>query len=141
MINIKTINKKRKKVPEKQVTDLTTMTENKIKLQENAQSSSKNKLGGAHTTIIGGRAGKKLVKLVSQHPEVKKVIPTVISVKGIAGGSLTGKVLRADARGNLRLLLSEGRSFQEIRLVTTVGTAEEGDRIMNELNEILKTAF
>ncbi|AKB43269.1 hypothetical protein MSVAZ_1000 [Methanosarcina vacuolata Z-761] len=141
MINIKTINKKRKKVPEKQVTDLTTMTENKIKLQENAQSSSKNKLGGAHTTIIGGRAGKKLVKLVSQHPEVKKVIPTVISVKGIAGGSLTGKVLRADARGNLRLLLSEGRSFQEIRLVTTVGTAEEGDRIMNELNEILKTAL
>jgi len=141
VINIKTINKKRKKVPEKQVTDLTTMTENKIKLQENAQSSSKNKLGGAHTTIIGGRAGKKLVKLVSQHPEVKKVIPTVISVKGIAGGSLTGKVLRADARGNLRLLLSEGRSFQEIRLVTTVGTAEEGDRIMNELNEILKIAL
>jgi len=141
VINIKTINKKRKKVPEKQVTDLTTMTENKIKLQENAQSSSKNKLGGAHTTIIGGRAGKKLVKLVSQHPEVKKAIPTVISVKGIAGGSLTGKVLRADARGNLRLLLSEGRSFQEIRLVTTVGTAEEGDRIMNELNEILKTAL
>ncbi|MDD3024811.1 MAG: DUF2103 domain-containing protein [Syntrophomonadaceae bacterium] len=141
MINIKTINKKRKKVPGKQVTDLTTMTENKIKLQENVQSSSKNKLGGAHTTIIGGRAGKKLVKLVSQHPEVKKVIPTVISVKGIAGGSLTGKVLRADARGNLRLLLSEGRSFQEIRLVTTVGTAEEGDRIMNELNKILKTAL
>ena len=128
-------------MPGKQVTDLTTMTENKIKLQENAQSSSKNKLGGAHTTIIGGRAGKKLVKLVSQHPEVKKVIPTVISVKGIAGGSLTGKVLRADARGNLRLLLSEGRSFQEIRLITTVGTAEEGDRIMDELNEILKTAF
>ena len=56
-------------------------------------------------------------------------------------GSLTGKVLRADARGNLRLLLSEGRSFQEIRLVTTVGTAEEGDRIMGELNEILKTAL
>lgn len=128
-------------MPGKQVTDLTRMTENKIKLQENTQSSSKNKLGGAHTTIIGGRAGKKLVKLVSQHPEVKKVIPTVISVKGIAGGSLTGKVLRADARGNLRLLLSEGRSFQEIRLVTTVGTAEEGDRIMNELNEILKTAL
>jgi hypothetical protein len=117
------------------------MTENNSNLQENSQSFSKNKLGGVHTTIIGGRAGKKLVKLVSQHPEVKKVIPSVISVKGIAGGSLTGKVLRADARGNLRLLLSEGRSFQEVRLVTTVGTAEEGDRIMNELNGILKTAL
>jgi len=117
------------------------MTEYKNNLQENAQNSSKNKLGGSHTTIIGGRAGKKLVKLVSQHPEIKKVIPSVISVKGTAGGSLTGKILRADARGNLRLLLSEGRSFQEIRLVTTVGTAEEGDRIMNELNEIIRTAL
>ncbi len=117
------------------------MAENKNSLEEKTQSSSKNKLGGIHTTIIGGRAGKKLVKLVSQHPEIKKVIPSVISTKGIAGGSLTGKVLRADARGNLRLLLSEGRSFQEVRLVTTVGTAEEGDRIMSELNEILKTAF
>ncbi len=120
---------------------LTIMVENKSNLQENSQSSSKKKLGGVHTTIIGGRAGKKLVKLVSQHPEVKKVIPSVISVKGIAGGSLAGKVLRADARGNLRLLLSEGRSFQEVRLVTTVGTAAEGDRIMNELNEILGTAL
>lgn len=128
-------------MPGEQVTGLTTMTENKSKLQENAQSSSKKKLGGAHTTIIGGRAGKKLVKLVSQHPDVKKVIPSVISVKGIAGGSLTGKVLRADARGNLRLLLSEGRSIQEVRLVTTVGTTEEGDRIMNELNEILRAAL
>ncbi len=128
-------------MPGEQVTGLTTMKENKSNFQENAQSSSKNKLGGVHTTIIGGRTGKKLVKLVSQHPEVKKVIPTVISVKGVAGGSLTGKILRADARGNLRLLLSEGRSFQEIRLVTTVGTAEEGDRIMDELNEILKTAL
>ncbi|MDM7920508.1 MAG: DUF2103 domain-containing protein [Methanosarcina sp.] len=117
------------------------MTDNKDSLQENAQPPSKNKLGGTHTTIIGGRAGKKLVKLVSQHPEIKKVIPSVISVKGVAGGKLTGKVLRADARGNLRLLLSEGRSFQEIRLVTTVGSAEEGDRIMNELNEILKNAL
>jgi hypothetical protein len=128
-------------LPGEQVTGLTIMKENKIKLQEDAQSSSKNKLGGAHTTIIGGRTGKKFVRLVSQHPEVKKVIPSVISVKGIAGGNLIGKVLRADARGNLRLLLSEGRSIQEIRLVTTVGTAEEGDRIMNELNEILRVAL
>jgi len=116
------------------------MAEDKNIINQNAQNSSRNKLGGTHTTIIGGRAGKKLIRLVSQHPAIKKVIPSVILVKGIAGGNLSGKVLRSDARGNLRLLLSEGRSFQEIRLVTTVGTAEEGDRIMNELNEILKTA-
>lgn len=110
-------------------------------MNQDAQNSFQNKLGGAHTTIIGGRTGKKLIRLVSQHPEVKKIIPSVISIKGIAGGNLTGKVLRSDARGNLRLLLSEGRSYQEIRLVTTVGTADEGERIMNELNEILRTAL
>jgi hypothetical protein len=114
------------------------MDENSVNLQED---SPKNKIGGAHTTIIGGRSGKRLVKFVSQHPEIKKVIPSVISVKGVAGGSLTGKVLRSDARGNLRLLLSEGRSFQEIRLVTTVGTAAEGDRIMNELNKIIESVL
>jgi hypothetical protein len=116
------------------------MAGNRSNLQENAQNSS-NKLGGTHTTIIGGRAGKKIVRQVSQHPEIKKVIPSVISVKGVAGGTLSGKVLRADFRGNLRLLLSEGRSYQELRLITTVGTADEGDRIMNELNEILRTAI
>lgn len=108
---------------------------------EKFNSSSKSKLGGAHTTIIGGRAGKKLVELISRHPEVKKIIPSVISVKGTAGGSLKGKVLRSDARGNLRLLLSEGRSFQEVRIVTTVGNSAEGERVMNELNEILKNAM
>jgi hypothetical protein len=117
------------------------MTESVEISHESGKNSLKSKLGGAHTTIIGGRTGKKLVRLVSQHPEIKKIIPSVISVKGTAGGKLSGKVLRADARGNLRMLLSEGRSFQELRLVTTVGTAEEGDRIMNELNEILKEAL
>ncbi|MDD3043152.1 MAG: DUF2103 domain-containing protein [Methanosarcinaceae archaeon] len=100
----------------------------------------KSKLGGAHTTIIGGRLGKKLVRLVSQHPEVKKIIPAVISVKGTAGGKLSGKLLRADSRGNLRLLLSEGRSIQELRLVTTVGTAAEGERIVKELTAIIENS-
>ena len=117
------------------------MTKNKTGLREQAQKSPKNKLGGVHTTIIGGRAGKKLVKIVGQHREIKKIIPAVISVKGIPGGSLTGKISHSDARGNLRLLISEGRSSQKVRIVTTVGTAEEGDRIMKELNEILRTSL
>ncbi len=117
------------------------MTKNKSGLREQAQNSPKNKLGGVHTTIIGGRAGKKLVKLVSQHPEIKKVIPSVISVKGVPGGSLTGKILRSDVRGNLRLLISKGSSYQKVRIVTTVGTTEEGDRIMKELNENLRTSL
>lgn len=108
---------------------------------DNPEALLRSKLGGSHTTIIGGRAGKKLVRFVSQHREVKKIIPAVISVKGMAGGKLSGKLLRADSRGNLRLLLSQGRSFQELRLVTTVGTAAEGERIVEELTEIIKNAI
>jgi len=117
------------------------MTKNKSGLREQARNFPKNKLGGVHTTIIGGRAGKKLVRIVSQHPQIKKVIPSVISVKGVPGGSLTGKILRSDLRGNLRLLISKGSSYQKVRIVTTVGTAEEGDRIMKELNENLRTSL
>ncbi len=99
----------------------------------------KNKLGGAHSTIIGGRHGKKIVSLISQHPEVKRIIPSVITVKGkgSSGGVITGKVQRPDDRGNLRLLLSHGTSSQEIRIVTTVGNISEGLRIMDELNSVL----
>jgi hypothetical protein len=100
----------------------------------------KSKLGGSHTTIIGERQGKKLVALISRHPEVKKIIPSVITVrgKGVSGGIITGKVQRPDERGNLRLLISCGTSFQELRLITTVGDLSEGERIMRELNAILK---
>ncbi|WMW24578.1 DUF2103 domain-containing protein [Methanolobus sediminis] len=97
------------------------------------------KLGGSHTTIIGGRAGKKIVSMLSQHPSVKKVIPSVIAVKGKgnSGGKLTAKIQRPDDRGNLRLLLSHGTSFQELRIVTNVGSFEEGEDIMKELNSLL----
>lgn len=98
-----------------------------------------NKLGGSHTTIIGGRRGKKLVKVISAHPEVKKIIPSVITVrgKGPSGGVISAKILRPDERGNLRMLISHGTSAQEIRIITTVGDAVEGERIMNELNKML----
>ncbi|MBN2110212.1 MAG: DUF2103 domain-containing protein [Methanosarcinaceae archaeon] len=97
------------------------------------------KLGGSHTTIIGDRQGKKLVALISQHPEVKKIIPSVITVrgKGSAGGIISAKVLRPDERGNLRMLISHGTSSQELRIVTTVSSAPEGERVMEELNAIL----
>ncbi|MBP2029423.1 hypothetical protein J2755_000343 [Methanohalophilus levihalophilus] len=99
----------------------------------------KDKLGGSHTTVIGGRSGKKILRTVSQHPNVKRIIPSVISVRGksASGGSLSAKILRPDSRGNLRLLLSQGTSSQEIRLVTNIGDFEEGEKLMEELNDIL----
>jgi hypothetical protein len=76
---------------------------------------------------------------MSQHSEIKKIIPSIITVKGKgnSGGILTARVQRPDDRGNLRLLISHGTSFQELRLITTVGNFKEGERIMEELNSLL----
>lgn len=99
----------------------------------------RDKLGGAHTTVIGGRAGKKILRTISRHPDVKRIIPSVITVRGksAAGGTMCAKVLRPDNRGNLRLLLSQGTSSQEIRIITSVGNIGEGERVMMELNSML----
>ncbi|MGP8320019.1 MAG: DUF2103 domain-containing protein [Methanosarcinaceae archaeon] len=98
-----------------------------------------NKIGGAHTTIIGGRRGKKLIDTILSHPGVKRIVPSVIVVKGnaIAGGAISGKVLRSDPRGNLRMIITHGTAVQEIRIITTVGDSNEGERLMNELNAML----
>jgi hypothetical protein len=99
----------------------------------------RDKLGGSHSTVIGGRSGKKIFRMISQHPKIKRIIPSVISVRGksVSGGALTAKVLRPDSRGNLRLLLSQGTSSQEIRLITNIGNVEEGESLMAELNAML----
>ena len=96
------------------------------------------KIGGAHSTTIGGRHGKKLVN-ISRHPEVKKVIPSVITVKGkgVAGGLISAKVLRSDVRGNLRMRITHGTATQELRIITTVGDTAAGERVMNDLNSML----
>ena len=101
-----------------------------------------NKLGGSHSTIIGGRQGRKLIYIIGSHPEVKKIIPAVIQVKtkkGVPGGAFSAKALRCDKRGNLRLVVSQGTSTQELRIITTVGDTVEGKRIMDELNELLQS--
>jgi hypothetical protein len=97
------------------------------------------KIGGAHSTIIGGRHGKMLVNIITRHPDVKKVIPSVITVKGKgpAGGLISAKVLRSDVRGNLRMLITHGTAAQELRIITNVGDTAAGERVMNELNSML----
>ncbi|MCK4811243.1 MAG: DUF2103 domain-containing protein [Methanosarcinales archaeon] len=99
------------------------------------------KLGGAHTTIVGGRTGKKAAEIVARHPMVKRIIPSVISVKEAAGGKTTAKVLRSDAMGNLHLLISSGTSAQELRIITTVGDFPAGESLRCELNEMLSEAM
>jgi hypothetical protein len=96
------------------------------------------KLGGRHSTLIGGRRGRRAIGVVAGHPHVKKIIPGPIDAGG--KGSQTGlraKVTRADDNGNVRLLLRDGSSVQENRVVTTAMDRETGERVRRDLNEAL----
>jgi hypothetical protein len=96
----------------------------------------RDKIGGAHSTVIGGRDGMRAVETVASHPNVKKVVPGPIDAGG--SGSRTGmraKVSRAGGNGNLRLVLRDGSSVQENRVVTTARDHETGERVREDLNE------
>jgi len=96
------------------------------------------KLGGAHSTLIGNRAGRQALEVVAEHPHVKKIIPGPIDAGG--SGSRTGvraKATRADDNGNVRLLIRDGSSVQENRVVTTAGDRELGEHVRADLNDAL----
>jgi hypothetical protein len=97
------------------------------------------KLGGSHSTLIGGRSGREVLTVVAEHPHVKKIIPGPIDAGG--SGSQSGvraKATRADGNGNVRLLLRDGSSVQENRIVTTAGDRELGERVRADLNDALQ---
>jgi len=99
------------------------------------------KLGGTHSTLIGGRSGRRALETVAAHPNVKKIIPGPIDAGG--SGSQTGvraKATRADGSGNVRLLIRDGSSVQENRVVTTAGDRELGERVRADINEALVDA-
>ncbi len=96
------------------------------------------KIGGSHTTLIGGRTGMRAIRAVADHPHVKKVIPGPIDAGGKGSQSgLRAKVTRADNGGNVRMLLRDGSSVQENRVVTTARDREMGEHIREDLNEVL----
>lgn len=99
------------------------------------------KIGGTHSTLIGGRKGRSAIRTVAEHPHVKKIIPGPIDAGG--SGSQTGlraKATRADDGGNVRLLLRDGSSVQENRVVTTARDVDSGERVREDLNEALSEA-
>ena len=99
------------------------------------------KIGGSHSTLIGDRAGRTVIQTVAGHPHVKKIIPGPIDAGG--SGSRTGvraKATRADENGNVRLLLRDGSSVQENRVVTTAMDRETGERVREDLNDALEEA-
>lgn len=100
--------------------------------------SARDKIGGSHTTVIGGRTGQQILHLVAKHPHVKKVIPGPIDAGGSGSQSgIRAKATRADTNGNIRLLLRDGSSVQENRIVTTAPDRTQGERIRDDLNEAL----
>jgi hypothetical protein len=108
---------------------------------EVVEASPAEKLGGSHSTLIGNRAGRKAIKTVAGHPHVKKIIPGPIDAGG--SGSRTGvraKATRADENGNVRMLLRDGSSVQENRVVTTAMDRELGERVRADLNDALAEA-
>jgi hypothetical protein len=99
------------------------------------------KLGGTHSTLIGGRDGREALTVVADHPHVKKIVPGPIDAGG--SGSRTGlraKATRADDNGNVRLLVRDGSSVQENRVVTTAGDRELGEHVRADLNDALQEA-
>lgn len=99
------------------------------------------KLGGTHSTLIGGRTGREALEVVAEHPHVKKIIPGPIDASGSSSdGGLRAKVTRADNTGNVRLLVRDGSSVQENRVVTTADDRELGERVRKDINEALVEA-
>jgi len=99
------------------------------------------KIGGSHSTLIGGREGMRAVQTIAGHPHVKKVIPGPIDAGGKGSQSgMRAKATRADAGGNVRLLLRDGSSVQENRVVTTAREADGGELVRADLNELLEDA-
>jgi len=99
------------------------------------------KIGGTHSTLIGGRPGRKAISVIADHPHVKKIIPGPIDAGGTGSQSgLRAKVTRSDNNGNVRLLLRDGSSVQENRVVTTAMDVETGEYIRDDLNDALTAA-
>ncbi len=99
------------------------------------------KISGSHSTLIGGRTGMQAIHTVADHPHVKKVIPGPIDAGGKGSQSgMRAKVTRADDGGNVRMLLRNGSSVQENRVVTTARDREMGERIRDDLNDVLADA-
>jgi len=99
------------------------------------------KIGGRHSTLIGGRDGQAALETVADHPHVKKIVPGPIDAGG--SGSRTGvraKATRADDTGNVRLLIRDGSSVQENRVVTTAGDRKLGEHVRADLNDALTEA-
>lgn len=99
----------------------------------------RDKVGGAHSTLIGERDGEQAVRTIAQNPHVKKVIPGPIEAGGTSRGGFEATISRVDENGNLRVLLKNGGTVQTVRVVTTGQNKDHGAAIKKELEQSLLT--
>ena len=78
-----------------------------------------------------------MLRLASS-PYVKKIVPGVIENAGVGGGGVRLKLTRCDARGNIRALLIDGASVQQVYIITTAGSREQGEEILKELRGLVE---
>lgn len=108
---------------------------------EVVETPAREKIGGSHSTVIGGRDGRRAIETIADHPNVKKVVPGPIDAGGSSSRTGTrAKISRSDTNGNLRLVLRDGSSVQENRVVTTARNRETGERLRETLNDALTEA-
>lgn len=91
------------------------------------------KIGGRHTTVIGGRRGWRVLLEIASSPYVKKIIPCAIEVSKKSGEGFQYKIQKPDIKGNLRVLLREGSTVQEIRIITTAYDEMTGEKVRKEI--------
>ena len=96
------------------------------------------KIGGAHSTVIGGREGRKLLHEVAKCEYVKKIVPGVIEGRGTSsGGGVRLKLTRSDDKGNIRGILIDGTSVQKVLVITTASNEDEGEHVRLVLQKML----
>ena len=99
------------------------------------------KIQGSHTTIIGGRVGREYLYRVAMCEYVKKIVPGVITGNTTSGGGVRFKVTRCDEKGNIRGILIDGSSVQEIHIITTAKNKEQGEIVLKILKGSLSKNF
>ncbi len=66
---------------------------------------------------------------------MKKVVPGVIEGNATSiGGGVKLKLTRSDERGNVRALLIDGSSVQQVYVITTASSREEGEEVLRLLS-------
>lgn len=104
---------------------------------ETVEKNPSDKLGGSHTTVIGGRDGESIIMSIASCSFVKKVIPGPIDGGGNSGGGFRSELTRSDSSGNIKVLIKEGGTVQTIRVVTTAQDRDSASVVEKRVEDLI----